>query len=205
MFPRNDTREVVKTFLNLAKDKCCEYKKIRGSVHVNLVSGGFKVGTRDASPLSVQNVHAVFTACKGSCKKVMFLHLSVSHSVNRVSQHPMGRGWGCVCLGGVCPGWGGLPRRVSARGCLPKGVYNPMTQRQTPPRPRGRHPHQTQRRTPFWDDHWSGWYASNWNSFLLAKVLRNNRLASFLLGLAPRLENPGSATACSLLCLHVYT
>ena len=37
----------------------------------------------------------IFTARKRSCGKVMFLHLSVSHSVHRggaVSQHEMGRG-----------------------------------------------------------------------------------------------------------------
>ena len=49
----------------------------------------------------------IYTARKGSCGKVTFLHLSVSHSVHRgglASQHALERGV-CIQGGGVCI-WG---------------------------------------------------------------------------------------------------
>ena len=53
----------------------------------------------------------------------------------------------CMCPGGVCLGcvcvcpWGSLPReRVCVQGVSTQGMYILWTQRQTPPRPRGRHP-----------------------------------------------------------------
>ena len=83
------------------------------------------------------------TARKCSCGKVMFLHLSVSHSV---------RG-----------GWCAPPRQTPP----PPGRHSQAEpRRQTPPRhtyPLDRH--------PLRDGHWSGRYASYWNAFLLKRYL----------------------------------
>ena len=77
----------------------------------------------------------IITACKRIWGKVMFLNLSVSHSVH---------GWGgggderlCVSrVWGLCPG-GVHPGGVHVQG----GVIDPpRTQRQTPTEPKGKHP-----------------------------------------------------------------
>ena len=83
-----------------------------------------------------------FSARKRSCRKVMFLHLSVSHSVHRVGGVYLSMQW--------------------VRRCTPPGRHLP---RQTPPRqtplpPLGRHPP----KRPL-----DGWYASYWNAFLSLK------------------------------------
>ena len=87
--------------------------------------------------VSLNNLYlVVFTAHKRSSGKVMFLHLSVSHSVHRE---------GCIpACNGVC-----LPLGLDTH---PPGQTPPLD---TPPT-----------HTPsFRDDHWSGRYASYWNAF----------------------------------------
>ena len=101
---------------------------------------------RKREKLTDRQTDSIFTVHKRSCRKVTFLHLSVSHSVH----------------GGRCtPSLGRQPLRD--RHPLPV---------QTPPRtdtpsgqihPLGRHPWPN---TPP-DGHCSGRYASYWNKFLL--------------------------------------
>ena len=57
-----------------------------------------------SAPGSYLHVHRLFIAHKRSCGKVMFLHLSVSYSVQGggVSRNAMGMGCIPACNGGVC-------------------------------------------------------------------------------------------------------
>ena len=83
--------------------------------------------------VSLNNLYlVVFTAHKRSSGKVMFLHLSVSHSVHREGCIPACNGRGCVsqhAMGCVCP-W------VSTH--IPPGRHLPW--RPPPHTPLGRHP-----------------------------------------------------------------
>ena len=110
----------------------------------------------------------IFTARKPSCGKVMFLHLSVSHSVHRGCVYPSTQRVG-VCIP-VCNGERVLP--------LGPGVYTPPGQTpsgQTPcwadtpsghTHPLGRHPPYTH--PP--DGPLSRQCASYWNAFLFDRL-----------------------------------
>ena len=108
---------------------------------------------RDLDYIALQILYStnfIFTARKQSCGKVMFLHLSVSHSVQRgglfqhttsrgcVSQHAMGRGMYTHRQTLHCPG------QTSPRQTCPWADTSPgqTTPPQTPPgkHPLGRHP-----------------------------------------------------------------
>ena len=70
--------------------------------------------------------------CIITARKVMFLHLSISHSVHRGVCIPACTGQLGVCFGDVCPG-GVCVEGMSAQGVSAKGVCLPGGQRQTPP------------------------------------------------------------------------
>ena len=100
------------------------------------------------------------TARKRSCGKVMFLDVSVSHSVQ-------GEGWGCLALGqGVAMGQGCAS---GSKGYTPPG-HTPWSTPpgHTPDTPPDTHtpghtqPHTSRTHTP----PTSGRYASYWNAFL---------------------------------------
>ena len=122
---------------------------------------------------------------------VIFSQACVSHSVHRCVCMVKGCcEWGCgeggVVKGGVCVVdslWiqrQTLPPKPEADTRWIHRQTTPWTQRQTPPRPRGRRP-LTQRHnshdpepdtpSPGRDGHWSGWYASHYNAFLLLSTL----------------------------------
>ena len=171
----------------LSYDICCilKFNKLNiGVFRFYLKFLGFT--ERDLDYIALQILYStnfIFTARKQSCGKVMFLHLSVSHSVQRgglfqhttsrgcVSQHAMGRGMYTHRQTLHCPG------QTSPRQTCPWADTSPG---QTPPHrhprantpwadtlprqtPLGRHP---PRQTPLRDSHWSGRYASYWNAFL---------------------------------------
>ena len=109
----------------------------------------------NTSNVQVNNLLFLITALKRSCGKVMFLHLSVSHSVHSGLGHVfrgtypsmqwgrravyLVRWGGTVCLGGIYPGVGCLPRGCLHGGYIPKGCL---------PRPRGRHSPTQQQTSP---------------------------------------------------------
>ena len=84
------------------------------------------------------------------CGKVMFLHLSVNHSVHKGVCIPACNGWGCVsqhAMGGVClwvkggtPPWADTPRADPSGHKPPWADTTPIwadtTTRQIPPPPR---------------------------------------------------------------------
>ena len=90
----------------------------------------------------------LFTVRKRSCAKVMFLHLSVSHSVHR------------GCLPGACvyPSmhWADTPQADTPLGRHSLGRHLPG-------------------QTPLPGGHCSRWYASYWNAFLLIEAITRNQ------------------------------
>ena len=116
-------------------------------------------------------LYVVFTARKRSCGKVMFLHLSVSHSVHRGALHPGGlhpRGLlpGFVCIQGDLH-----PEAGSAStGSLHPGGSASRRVWADPPPPIGYHRIRST----------SGRYASYWNAFLFSLYLYLFMYSSFL-------------------------
>ena len=90
---------------------------------------------------SVGDLGCITTVRKRSCRKVMFLYLSVSHSVHG---------------GGASDSvYAGIP--LPGRHTIPLDRHSPWADAP------GRHP-------PLADGYCSGWYASYWNAFLFYEI-----------------------------------
>ena len=97
----------------------------------------------------IKRINLFITSRKRSCERVMFSHLSVSHSVH-------GEG---MCIP-ACTGQGGVCLWQSPWADIPMGRHLP-----------GRHP-QLGRHPLTRDGHCSGGYASYWNVFLFNLCIR---------------------------------